>query len=41
MPAPAVPVRRMTPAAGATTYEQYIAAGWTDALLVQHGMMLP
>jgi len=31
----------MTPKAAGTTYEQFIAAGWTDELLVQHGMMLP
>lgn len=36
---PAPPARVMLPAAGATTYDQFIAAGWTDALLVQHGMM--
>ena len=37
---PPVPLHRMTPAAGATPYEAYIASGWTDALLIQHGMML-
>lgn len=37
--APAVPVRRMLPAANGATYEAMTAAGWTDALLVQHGMM--
>ena len=31
----------MTPKAGGATYEQMIAAGWTDALLIQHGHMLP
>jgi len=36
---PAAPVRVMLPAANGTTYEAFIAAGWTDALLVQHGMM--
>jgi hypothetical protein len=38
---PAAPVHQMTPKAAGTTYEQFIAAGWTDELLVQHGMMLP
>jgi hypothetical protein len=41
MPPPAPPVHQMTPLANGATYEQMIAAGWTDALLVQHGMMLP
>lgn len=44
-PVPAAPVAqagpRMTPKAGGATYEQMIAAGWTDALLIQHGHMLP
>jgi hypothetical protein len=31
----------MTALVNGATYEQMIAAGWTDALLVQHGMMLP
>jgi hypothetical protein len=31
----------MLPAANGATYEQMIAAGWTDAMLVQHGMMSP
>lgn len=35
------PARTMTPAAQGQTYEAMIAAGWTDAMLVQHGMMLP
>ncbi|URG13013.1 hypothetical protein B2_20 [Stenotrophomonas phage B2] len=39
--APAAPVRQMLPAAGGVPYESYIAQGWTDALLVQHGMMAP
>lgn len=47
VPAPAAPApapvtataRVMTPAAQ-YTYEQYLASGWTDALLVQHGLML-
>jgi hypothetical protein len=37
-PVPVAPVRVMTAAAQAS-YEQYIAAGWTDAQLIQHGMM--
>lgn len=40
-PAPATPVRQMTAAANGATYEQYIAAGWTDAQLVANGLMLP
>lgn len=36
-PPPAGPV--MLPAAGATTYDQYIAAGWTDAQLIASGYM--
>lgn len=39
--APVAPVRQMTASAGGATYEQMIAAGWTDALLIQHGHMLP
>jgi hypothetical protein len=38
-PAPAPSTKRMLPAAGATTYEQYIAAGWTDAQLIQNSFM--
>lgn len=38
---PAAPVRQMTAAAQGQTYEALIAAGWTDALLIQHGMMTP
>ena len=38
---PAAPVHQMTPAAQGASYEAMIAAGWTDALLIQHGMMLP
>lgn len=37
--APAAPVRQMTAAAQGVRYEDYIAKGWTDALLVQHGLM--
>jgi hypothetical protein len=29
----------MLPAANGVSYEQYIAAGWNDVLLVQNGMM--
>lgn len=40
MPPPApVKQRVMTAKANGATYEQCIAAGWTDAALVQHGMM--
>ncbi len=39
-PAPAAPVRQMTAAAQGVTYEAYIAAGWSDAQLVQNGLML-
>lgn len=38
---PVPPARQMTAAAQGASYEQLIAAGWTDALLVQHGMMAP
>lgn len=38
--APAIPVRQMTAAANGVTYEAYVAAGWSDAQLVQNGMML-
>lgn len=38
--APVAPQQVMTAAANGVSYEQYIAAGWTDALLVQHGYML-
>ena len=39
VPPPAAPVRQMLPPAQGATYEQMIAAGWTDATLVQMGMM--
>jgi hypothetical protein len=39
--APLAPAHVMTPKAQGATYEAMIAAGWTDVLLVQHGMMLP
>lgn len=38
-PPPAAPARVMLPAANGATYEAMVAAGWTDALLIQHGMM--
>jgi hypothetical protein len=31
----------MTAKANGATYEQMIAANWTDALLIQEGYMLP
>ncbi len=34
------PVRVMTALCNGATYEQMIANGWTDATLIQHGMML-
>lgn len=37
---PAAPVRQMTPAAQGIPYESYVAQGWTDAQLVQNGLML-
>lgn len=37
-PAP-VPARVMLPAAEGVTYEQFIAGGWSDAQLIQHGKM--
>lgn len=37
---PAAPVRQMTAAAQGATYDQCIAQGWTDATLIQHGLML-
>ena len=39
-PAPAAPARQMTAAANGVTYDAYVAAGWSDAQLVQNGMML-
>lgn len=33
------PAKRMTAKAKGATYEQMIAAGWTDELLIQHGYM--
>ena len=37
-PIPA-PARVMLPAAQGATYEQCLAGGWTDALLIEHKMM--
>lgn len=37
---PAAPARQMTALATAS-YQDYISAGWTDALLIAHGMMTP
>ncbi len=37
---PAASVHQMTPAAK-SSYEEYIKVGWTDALLVQNGLMAP
>jgi len=36
---PVMPARVMLPAAQGASYEQMIAAGWTDATLQAHGMM--
>ena len=38
---PVAPVHQMTAAAGGCSYEQMIAANWTDETLLSHGMMLP
>lgn len=38
-PPEAAPARVMLPPAGNISYEQYVAAGWTDAQLIQHGYM--
>lgn len=40
MAPPAAPVRQMLPAAQGIPYEAYVAQGWSDAQLVQNGMML-
>ena len=40
-PLPAAPARTLTAKAAGASYADLIKAGWTDALLVQHGMMLP
>lgn len=38
---PAAPIRTMTPKAAGATYESFITNGWTDALLIEHGYMMP
>jgi hypothetical protein len=38
---PAQPVRKLTELAKGATYEQLIAAKWTDELLIANGIMLP
>lgn len=38
-PVAQAPAHVMLPAANGVTYEAYIAAGWTDAALIQNGMM--
>ncbi len=37
----AEPTKVMTPAAQGVTYDAYKAAGWTDAQLLEHGLMQP
>lgn len=39
-PPPPAPAKKLTPAAQGATYEQLIANGWTDELLIQHGLMV-
>lgn len=39
-PAPVAPAHQMTAAAQGVPYDAYIAQGWTDAQLVQNGLML-
>lgn len=39
-PAPAAPARVMTAAANGATYEQYVAAGWSDAQMIASGVMV-
>ncbi len=36
---PPAPVKVMLPAANGASYDQMLAAGWTDALMIQHGML--
>lgn len=38
---PPVPARTMTDKCNGMAYETFIANGWTDVLLIQHGYMLP
>lgn len=37
--APAAPARTLTAKAGGASYEALLGAGWTDATLVEHGLM--
>ena len=37
---PAPPVHQMTPKAAGVSYAEFIAQGWTDALLQQHGYLV-
>ena len=41
VPAPAMTPARIMTAKAQATYEQYIANGWTDVQLIQHGIMQP
>lgn len=38
--APVAPVKTMTAKANGATYEQFIAANWTDAQMIEQGMMV-
>jgi hypothetical protein len=40
-PPAAPPAKQLTAKAGSASYADLIKAGWTDALLVQHGILLP
>ena len=40
-PPPPPATHTMLPAANGMTYEQFTAAGWTDAMLISNGMMQP
>lgn len=35
------PTKVMTAAAGAVSYDEYRSGGWTDAQLIEHGLMEP
>lgn len=37
---PPAPAKQMTAAANGVPYEEYVKQGWTDALLIQHGLMV-
>jgi len=41
MPPSSGPIKKLTERAGAHTYDELIGLGWTDELLVQHGLMEP